>query len=119
MSGIESRDFNSADETRTPDKTRVDVVRLSGTTAARMTFEPGWKWSDCVKPIAGTKSCMVHHNGYVVSGRMRIKMDDGAETEIGPGDVFVCPPGHDAWIVGKEPCVAYDFSGAVDYAKKQ
>ena len=49
---------------------------------------------------------------------MHIKMDDGTETEIGPGDVFVCPPGHDAWIVGNEPCVAYDFAGAATYATK-
>ena len=85
------------------------------------TFEPGWRWSESVGPIAGTKSCEVHHNGYCVQGRMRVRMDDGAEQEVGPGDVFVLPPGHDAWVVGEEPCVVYDFAGqmATDYAKPQ
>jgi hypothetical protein len=73
---------------------------------------------ECVKPIVGTKSCMVNHNGYIQSGRMRIRMDDGTETEVASGDAFVCPPGHDAWVVGDEPCVAFDFTGAATYAKR-
>lgn len=70
-------------------------------------------------PLAGTESCEVHHNGFVVQGRMRIRMNDGAETEVGPGDVFVCPAGHDAWVVGSEQVVVYDFAGGMarDYAK--
>ena len=106
------------DETRKFPKGKMDVVTIGDLTFGKATFEPGWKWSECVKPIAGTKSCMVHHNGYVVSGRMQIRMDDGKEVEVGPGDVFVCPPGHDAWITGKEPCVVFDVSGAATYAKK-
>ena len=81
-------------------------------------FEPGWKWSECVKPIAGTDLCMVHHNGFVVSGSLHIVMEDGLEYDINPGDVFVCPPGHDAWVTSDEACVAYDFSpAAANYAK--
>jgi mannose-6-phosphate isomerase-like protein (cupin superfamily) len=112
------KNLGTPDETRAFPNGKLDVVKVGALVFGKATFEPGWKWSECVKPIAGTASCMVHHNGYIVSGRMHIKMDDGTETELGPGDVFVCPPGHDAWIVSKEPCVAYDFSGAETYAKK-
>jgi mannose-6-phosphate isomerase-like protein (cupin superfamily) len=118
MARTEKKSLNTPDETRPFPKGKMDVVKVGELTFGRATFQPGWKWSECVKPIAGTKSCMVHHNGYVVSGRMRMRMDDGVEVEVGPGDVFVCAPGHDAWTVGDEPCVAYDFSGAAIYAKK-
>ena len=69
-----------------------------------------------VKPIAGTDSCQVHHVGYVLSGRMKVVMDDGTETEASAGDAAVIPPGHDAWIVGDEPCVWLEFTGAYRYA---
>ena len=72
MAGIQSGDFDSPDETRTPEKTRVDVVRLGDTAAGRFTFEPGWKWSECIKPVAGTESCQARHVGVVQSGRMRV-----------------------------------------------
>jgi hypothetical protein len=71
--------------------------------------EPGWKWSNNVKPIAGTDSCQVSHLGYCISGGMKIYADDGTEAEIGPGDVFAIHPGHDAEVTGDEPCVALDF----------
>ena len=112
------KSLGKPDEVRSFPKGKLEVVKLGDLVFGKATFEAGWKWSECVKPIAGTSSCMVHHNAYVVSGRMRIKMDDGSETEVGPGDVFVCPAGHDAWTVGAEPCIAYDFSGASVYAKK-
>ncbi len=118
MAGVESRDFDSPDETRTPDKTQVDVVRMGATTAARFAFEPGWRWSECVKPVAGTESCQAPHMAYVVSGRMKIVMDDGTEAEVGPGDAAVIPPGHDAWTVGDEACVMVDFGGMETYAKQ-
>ncbi len=118
MAGVESRGFDAPDETRTPEKTRVDVVRLGSTTAARYTFEPGWKWSESVKPVAGTESCQVAHMGYMLSGRMVVRMDDGTEQEFRAGDVGVIPPGHDAWIVGDEPCVIVDFQGASNYARR-
>src|SRR3954447_21112273 len=81
MAGIHTLDFDSPDETRTPDKTRVDVVRTGGTTAARMTFEPGWRWSECVKPVAGTDSCQLRHVGVAGSGRLGVKHEDGTEME--------------------------------------
>jgi hypothetical protein len=105
------------DDVRKFPKGHMDVVKVGDLTFGKGVFEPGWRWSECVKPIVGGTSCMVHHNGWIESGRMHIRMDDGTETEVGPGDVFVCPPGHDAWIVGNEACVAYDFSGAAVYAR--
>jgi hypothetical protein len=109
MAGVEKRDFDSPDESRTPEKTRVDVVRVGGTTAARFTMEPGWRWSECVKPVAGTDSCQARHVGATVSGRMHVVQDDGSESEIGPGEAYIIDPGHDAWVVGDEPFVGYEF----------
>ena len=119
MPGVESRDFDSPDETRTPDKTQVDVVRMGATTVARLTFEPGWRWSECVKPVAGTESCQARHVGVVNAGRMAIKHEDGAEVEIGPGEAYVIEPGHDAWVVGDERFVGFEFESrsAEEYAK--
>jgi quercetin dioxygenase-like cupin family protein len=98
-------------------KGHADVVQLDGGSVLCGTFEPGWRWSQHVKPIVGTNSCQANHLGYVLSGRMRIKMDDGKEAEIGPGDTFRIPPGHDAWVVGNEACVLVDFGGYSQYGK--
>src|SRR5687767_2703761 len=86
MAGVETGDFDSPDETRTPDKTKVDVVRIGGTSVGRFAFEPGWRWSECVKPVVGTDSCQVRHVGVAQSGRMGVRHDDGTELEIGAGD---------------------------------
>jgi len=119
MAGVESRSFESPDETRKPDKTQVDVVRMGTTTAGRFAFEPGWRWSDCVKPVVGTDSCQLRHVGVVQSGRLVIAHEDGTELEIGPGDAYVIEPGHDAWVVGDERFVGFEFEtrSAEDYAK--
>jgi hypothetical protein len=109
MAGVEARAFDSPDETRTPDKTRVEVVRIGSTTAARMTLEPGWKWSECIKPLVGTESCQLRHVGVLQSGRMQVTHDDGTELEIGPGQTYVIEPGHDATVVGDEPVVGFEF----------
>ena len=118
MSGLISKSFDQADEQRTPDKTTVDVVHLGSTTAARFRFEPGWRWSECIKPVAGTESCQTHHVGVVASGRMHIVHDDGTEADAGPGEAYVIEPGHDAWVVGDEAFVAYEFDtkAAATYA---
>lgn len=113
------KNFNDADEIRTMDKARVEVLDLGSQQVMRGTFEPGWKWSECLKPIAGTESCQVAHTGYMVTGHMMVKMDDGTEYELKAGDVGVIPPGHDAWIVGDESAVFIDFQGAANYAKPQ
>jgi hypothetical protein len=119
MAGVEALDFDAADETRTPDKTRVDVIRVGSTTAARMTFEPGWKWSECVKPVVGTDSCQVRHVGVVQSGKLHITHEDGTEVDIGPGDAYVIEPGHDGWVVGDEAFVGFEFEprSAEEYAR--
>jgi hypothetical protein len=119
MAGVEALDFDSPDETRTPDKTRVDVIRLGDTTAARMTFEPGWKWSECVKPVVGTDSCQVRHVGVVQSGRLHVAHEDGTEAEFGPGDAYVIEPGHDGWVLGDEAFVGLEFESqsAEEYAR--
>lgn len=118
MTGLDSQNFDAPDETRTFDKGELAVITLGTATVGRGTFQPGWKWSECVKPLAGTDSCEAAHLGYVAAGRMHIEMDDGATTEAGPGDLVDIAPGHDAWIVGDEPCVFIDFEGASNYAKR-
>ena len=117
--GVATKSFDSPDEQRTPDKTTVDVVDLDGVKVARTTFQPGWRWSECVKPVAGTDSCQVHHVGAIVSGRIHVVPEDGAEADLGPGDAYVIEPGHDAWVVGDEPCVGYEFdsTAAAQFAK--
>ena len=120
MAGVEKRRFDTPDETRTPAKTRVDVVRIGGTTAARFSMEPGWRWSECVKPVAGTDSCQHRHVGVVQSGRMRVTHDDGTVVELAPGDAYVIDPGHDAEILGDEGFVGYEFEqrSAEEYARQ-
>ncbi len=119
MASLEARSFESPDEVRPfTDKGDAKIVKLSSGTVGLATFEPGWRWSEHVKPIAGTDSCQAPHMVYVLSGRMKIVMDDGNEGEVGPGDVGVFPPGHDAWTVGDEPCVMVDFAGMEHYAEQ-
>jgi hypothetical protein len=117
MPGLEVRDFDAPDESRTPEKTRVDVVRMGGATTGRFRFEPGWRWSECVKPVAGTDSCQVRHVGVVHQGRIHIVHEDGSEGDIGPGETYVIEPGHDAWVVGDEPFVGFEFESAETYAR--
>ncbi len=109
MASLMSKTFDTPDETRQPDKTRIDVVHLGSATAARFTLQPGWRWSECVKPVVGTDSCQARHLGAVVSGRLHVVHDDGSEGDAGPGDAYLIEPGHDAWVVGDEPFVAYEF----------
>lgn len=109
MAGLSHKGFDSPDETRTPDKTLVEVLDLGGAKAARMTLQPGWRWSECIKPIVGTSSCQALHVGVVVSGRMHVVHDDGTEADVGPGEAYRIEPGHDAWVVGDEPTVGYEF----------
>jgi len=117
MSTIQSKSFNTPDETRTPDKTRVEIVNLGGMEIGRFTFEPGWTWSSCIKPVVGTDSCQAEHVGIISSGRLHVLHDDGTEAEAGPGDVYHIAPGHDAWVVGDEAVVAFEFKSAANYAK--
>lgn len=119
MAGVEKRTFDSPDETRTPQKTRVDVVRMSGATAGRFTLDPGWRWSECIKPVVGTDSCQMRHVGVAQAGRMAVRHNDGSEVEIGPGEAYVIEPGHDAWVVGDEAFMGFEFEprSAEEYAR--
>lgn len=119
MPGIQARSFDSPDEERTPPQSKIDMVRLGDITVGRYTFEPGWRWSETVKPVAGTDTCQFRHVGVVTAGRLHVVHDDGSEGEAGPGDGYVIEPGHDAWVVGDETFVAYEFESqsAADYAK--
>lgn len=117
MSSLISKSFDVPDETRTPDKTKVEVIRLGGASVARLTFQPGWRWSECVKPVAGTDSCQARHVGTIVAGRLHVIHDDGTEAEVRRGDAYVIEPGHDAWVVGDEAAVAFEFDSAETYAR--
>jgi hypothetical protein len=114
---FQSRNLDNPDETRKFTHGEIGLVTVSGAVVGRAVFQPGWRWSEDVKPIAGTESCEAAHTGYIISGRMHVTMDDGAEGDLGPGDAFVIPPGHDAWIVGDQACVALDWSAAAEFAK--
>jgi len=120
MTGLIRRSLDQPDETRLfeADSGRLQLISTDTGPVGRATFQPGWRWSEHVKPIVQTASCQAPHLGYFVSGRMRVVMDDGAEEEFGPGAFSVIPPGHDAWVVGNEPCVVIDWQGFGDYAKR-
>jgi quercetin dioxygenase-like cupin family protein len=119
MAGLMRMSLDSPEEVRSfeGDTGQLELVNLDSGPVGRATFRPGWRWSEHVKPIAGTDSCQAAHTGYFVSGRMKVVMDDGEEIEYGPGDFGIIPPGHDAWIVGDEDCVVIDWQGFADYAK--
>lgn len=109
MAGIAAKSFDNPDERRDPDKTRMEIVDLGSVKAARMTLQPGWRWSECIKPMVGTESCQVHHVGTAVSGRLHVEHEDGSAVDVGSGDAYVIEPGHNAWVVGDEPFVGYEF----------
>ena len=115
---VEVKNFDPPDETRPFEGNgQAKAVTLAGHTVLEGTFEPGWKWSENVKPIAGTDSCEAPHLIYCFSGRMKVVHNDGSEGEVGPGDVCVIEPGHDAWVVGDEAFHGIDFGGYAQYAK--
>ena len=113
----EQKSFASPDETRTFEHGLVELVDIAGTQIGRITAQPGWRWSEHVKPIAGTDLCEAPHFQYHVQGTLRIRMADGTEFDARPGDVTALPQGHDAWVVGDEPVVVIDWWGASNYAK--
>lgn len=112
-----AKSHNTPDEVRSPNKTRVEVVRLPGFTLGRFKLEPGWRWSECIKPVAGTASCELAHVGHVVSGRLTVRLTDGDQKTIESGESYTIPPGHDAWVEGSEPFVCIEVLSAEQYAK--
>jgi class 3 adenylate cyclase len=117
VSRLQKRNLDQPNETRTFGLGRLDLVDLGDTVVGRTHYAPGWRWSQDVKPIVGTDWCEIHHVGYTVSGRLHTEMADGSMIEIGPGDVFILPPNHDAWVLGDEPWVSIDWSGRRFYGK--
>jgi class 3 adenylate cyclase len=105
------KNLRKPDEVRTFSNGHLEIFHLGDTVVGRSVFEPGWRWSADVQPVAGTEWCEVHHQGVTISGRIRVVMSDGPEMELGPGDLFEIPVGHDAWVVGDEPWVSVDFAG--------
>ena len=113
---LESKNTSAPDDKRAFEHGELSLVNLSGFTVGRAGFRPGWRWTTDVKPLVGTESCQVTHSSYVVSGRMHVAMDDGRELDLGPGDAHLVGPGHDAWVVGDEPCITIDFIPTGDTA---
>jgi len=114
---FEAKSADSPDETRTPPNQLVQVVKIGGSTLARITMKPGWRWSVNVKPIAGTDSCQASHLGYVVSGALVVQTADGMQHQVRAGEFYTIPPGHDAWNDGGEDFVGLELLSAAEYAK--
>jgi class 3 adenylate cyclase len=117
MARLQRRRFSEATDIRQVPNGHIEVVELDDRPVGRMTYEPGWRWSTDIKPIAGTDSCQFHHVGVTISGRLRVQMTDGTELEVGPGEVFEFPPGHDAWVIGDVPWVSIDFEAMRAYGR--
>jgi class 3 adenylate cyclase len=114
---LQRQRFTDSKDVRVVPHGTIEVVQLDDRVVGRLTYQPGWRWSVDIKPIAGTQTCQFHHFGITIGGRARIQMPDGVELEVGPGDVFEIPPGHDAWVVGDEPWVSVDFEAMRGYGK--
>ena len=113
----EHRTFAEPDETRTFGNGHLDILRIGGSDIGRLVLAPGWRWSEHVKPIAGTELCEAPHFQYHVAGTLRIQMADGTQFDAKPGAVTSLPSGHDAWVVGDDEVVVIDWFGASEYAK--
>ena len=120
MAGLESKTFDAPDEIRPfTDKGSAEVVALGDGAVMKGRFEPGWHWTEHIGPVAGTATCESPHLLYILSGRMHVRMNDGTEGEFGENEVVRVEPGHDAWVVGDEPCTVVDFGVSPAYAKPQ
>jgi hypothetical protein len=119
VTDFQVKSHDAPDEVRAPDKTRVEVVQLKGYTIGRFNFQPGWRWSECVKPVVKTDQCQLSHVGYAVAGRIKVRMQDGTEKTISAGESYTIPPGHDAWVEGDQPFVGIEVLSADVYAKPE
>lgn len=120
MAGVEVKILDSPDETRTPPNTKDEVVTVGGATVGRLTLQPGWRWSESIKPVVGTYTCQVYHRSVLLAGNLHIVHDDGTEADIGAGAVYNIQPGHDAWVVGDQEVVGVEFdtTTAATFAKE-
>ena len=110
--GINKIDFSASDDIRKPDKSVVETVTVGATKVARLTVQPGWVLAECIKPVVGTESCQAHHLGVVQSGQLKVMHEDGSEETITKGDIYECKPGHQAKVIGDEPCVMIEFDSS-------
>ena len=117
MKGYERKDFAKPDEVRTFDKGRLELVNIGSGVVGRLVLEPGWRWSESVKPLVGTEWCEAPHFQYHAAGRLKVITSDGEEFEVGPGEVSSLPSGHDAVVVGEDPAIIVDFYGTTHYAE--
>ena len=117
MSTAEQKTLDRPDETRSFERGRMDLVTIGGGVVGRLTLQPGWRWSEHVKPIAGTELCEAPHFQYHLAGVLHVVMADGTEFDARPGDVTALPSGHDAWVVGDDPVVVVDWQGATRYGR--
>jgi quercetin dioxygenase-like cupin family protein len=117
VSTFQVKSHNAPDEVRSPDKTRVEVLQFDGYTIGRFTFQPGWRWSECIKPVVKTEQCQLSHVGHAISGRLKVRMQDGTEKSISAGESYTIPPGHDAWVEGDEGFVGIEVLSADVFAK--
>lgn len=115
---FETKSHGTPDEVRQPEKTKLEIVRLEGFTLGRFNLKPGWKWSQCIKPVVNTESCQLSHVGHALSGSITVRMNDGTQKTIKAGESYTIPPGHDAWVEGKEGFVGIEVMSAEEFAKK-
>jgi hypothetical protein len=118
MEKFDLKSFDSPDEVREVPNGRVELVKIGESIIGRATLQPGWKWSESVKPIVKTEYCEASHFEYQISGVLHVRMEDGTEFDCHPGEVCFLPAGHDAWVIGNEPVVIVDFQGMQYYAER-
>ncbi len=114
---FETKSYNSPDEVRTPNKTRVEIVRLGDISLGRMTLQPGWRWSESIKPVVKTDTCQLNHVGYAISGRLTVRLSNGTQKTISAGEAYTIPPDHEAWVEGNEPFVGIEMQSAEELSK--
>ena len=117
MARLQKRSLSQPDEVRPVGRGRLEVVEIGDAAFGRIVYEPGWRWTTDVRPIVGTELCEIHHMGYVIAGKLHLEMRDGSSLEAETGDIFECPPGHDAWVIGDEPWISIDWAGRRHYAR--
>ncbi len=116
MARAQRKSFEQPDQVRQFGHGRLEVAQLEDGAIGRIVYQPGFRWSVDLKPLVGTASCDIRHLGVVSSGRLHVRLDDGSELEVGPGDAYQIPPGHDGWVVGDEPFVTTEFARSWTYA---
>lgn len=111
MADVVAKNFGAPDNVVDFPKIRSRIVELGDLTVGELVSEPGWRWSEHVRPTVGGEWCQARHVGYIVSGSLGVEFMDGTRAVFSPGDVFDIPPGHDGFTVGDESCVQVEWMG--------